>query len=64
MEGIVASSQKQANAVGQLNENMVSIQKSVETTNMSAERIKNESTRLQGNSNEMSGLIDKIKNTQ
>jgi len=61
MEGIVASSQKQANAVGELNENMTSIQKSVEITSLSAERIKSESTDLQANSHEMSEVINKIK---
>jgi methyl-accepting chemotaxis protein len=61
MEGIVNSSQKQANAVGKLNENMTNIQESVEITNLSAERIKTESTGLQANSQKMSEVINKIK---
>ncbi|MCL2767740.1 MAG: methyl-accepting chemotaxis protein [Synergistaceae bacterium] len=63
MEGIVVSSQKQANAVGELNESMISIQKIVEVTNLSAECIKTESTKLQENSGEMSKLMDRIKIT-
>ena len=61
MEGIVDSSQGQVHAVGQLNENMANVQKSVETINLSVERIKAESTRLQTNSREMSEVIDRIK---
>jgi len=61
MEGIVASSQEQVHAVVQLNESMTSIQTSVEMTSRSAENIKNESARLQANSNEMNEVIHKIK---
>jgi hypothetical protein len=40
---------------------MTNIQKSVDITNMSAERIKTESTKLQANSREMGEVINKIK---
>ena len=61
MDGIVASSQEQVHAVAKLNESMAGIRTSVEATNVSAERIKSESVKLQDNSREMSEVIDRIK---
>lgn len=60
MEGIVASSQEQVSAVGQLNDSMTTIQKSIEVTGLSASRITAESEKLQSNSREMNTVINKI----
>lgn len=64
MEGIVTSSQEQVSAVGQLNDSMTTIRKSIEVTGLSAHRITDESEKLQSNSREMNTVLNKINAPQ
>lgn len=64
MESIVSSSKEQAAAVGQLNESMSHIQKSVEVTCISAERVTSESEILQLSSRDMDAVISEINADQ